>query len=197
MKTLLARTAIILLFSISSLLAQTQFVVAVKEQKDCKVSDGKIWDIEIGEVFPFLRFISRSEMNGGQPDPSDHEFSLLKFDNTTILAPSSCFQPVPDKDVLLATATYKKMLDQDRVDREAFEKRQTQSLAPRFGGLPNTPSVTSRKSDRARMEQAVWQSGIMPSLYQARKLSDEELGKMYPQALQILETRKLQNSLQR
>lgn len=47
------------------------------------------------------------------------------------------------------------------------------------------------KSERARMEQAVWQSGLARSLYIARQMPDDQLTQLFPQALQIIELRNL------
>jgi hypothetical protein len=225
---IICRVSLFVFLSVSGLLAQNQFWVAVSDQKECTMSDGGVWNVEIGDVFLFIDYVSSSEIKGG-PETNDKEFVGLQVDDKIIIAPTKCFQVVPDKDIMLATAEYRKLVEKVRAKNAvAYDQILDQiraapapqeappqtapkqlentlgygpeikqeALAERFGGLPDKPIITSEKSDRTRKQRAIWESGLVRSLPAARQLSDEELDDLYPQALQILETRKLRKSLQ-
>ncbi len=56
--------------------------------------------------------------------------------------------------------------------------------------------VTSR-SERVKMERAVWEAGLVRSLSLARDISNDDLSLLYPQALQIIQLKNIQSSLPR
>lgn len=212
---------ILALFPSISTVAQTQYSVAIKQQEVCKLTDGSGWKLEIGEVFPFIRFVSRSELTGGQPDQNDHEFSLLQIDDKMLLAPSSCLQAVPESQIAVAAMNYKKLVDQYRQvlsantaassaqsmqqaaqamqiinSMQESSNRQLQQqmdLLNSMGSRKGGGSVNSNRSDRAKMEQTLFNAGLARSLYVARQMSDDELARLYPQALQIIELKQLNN----
>lgn len=77
------------------------------------------------------------------------------------------------------------------VSREEIENTVEQV---RKGTLGKEKSSISR-SERSKMEYAVCNAGLTSSLYVARRMPDDDLSALYPQALQIIELRNIRNSI--
>lgn len=60
----------------------------------------------------------------------------------------------------------------------------------------NTRSTsTISRSERSKMEYAIFNAGLSRSLYVARRMSDSELSSLYPQALQIIQQKNINNNI--
>jgi hypothetical protein len=114
MKTLFTKTIFLLLTVLVH--ASPEYVVAVKGQQGLKLSDGNGWTLELGEVFPFIRWVSVSELRGEAPDPSDKSAALVQMDDLTLIVPSACIQQVEDKDLAAAAMNYRQIVQAHRAE---------------------------------------------------------------------------------
>jgi len=85
--------------------APVTFVMAVKECKAARTSAPPRWDVDIGEVFPFVRKMTAAEYTGGA-DNSDTTYCVVKMDDKFIYIPAECLVAVPAADLVTAATHY-------------------------------------------------------------------------------------------
>lgn len=107
---------------------EVQFAAVVREQSEApSTTASNVWNLEIGEVFPLVRYISQSEYAGGQPVADDHTYSLLKIADCLIIARTENLALVPQSDIATAAQTHRKIVE----DYKAMLARVAQRDQPR------------------------------------------------------------------
>ena len=91
--------------------ATSPVFVVVVSANDAPLSDGKVRRMEIGDTLPFLRFVSDSELKGGDPDPADKKWSILQFGGLWLACPSNTLRPVPEQDIPKAALSYRGLVE--------------------------------------------------------------------------------------
>jgi hypothetical protein len=92
-------------FVIQSPAQDAPFIVAVKAVQNPK-SNEPAWRIDIGEVYKFVRYVSRTEYQGLAPDANDKTYAMVQMDKVTVIAPADTFAAVPEKDLAQAAMKY-------------------------------------------------------------------------------------------
>lgn len=161
MKTLFTLCALFLAV-VTDAAAQTQFYIVTKEKSNLKTSDGAVWDLELGEVFPFVRWVSASELKGLAANPADKSYALLQMDNLTLIVPSQNVRPVEEKDVAAAAMTYRQIVQESRANRQV----ENAEIAAR-------PSLSD--NDRFKMLRTLKNANIISSIRGNEHLSDEKI----------------------
>jgi hypothetical protein len=157
---ILALLASLVLSAVAQAQSETRFYVVVKEQPNLQTSDGEIWNLELGEAFPFIRWVSKAELAGREVDPSDKSFALLQIDDRTIVVPSENIQLVEQKDMASAAMTYRQMVQESR----AFRKNN-----------PNPPAARLSNIERIKILRQLKAADLISGIRANQDLSDEQL----------------------
>ena len=106
--------------------ATSPVFAVVVSVNDAVLSDGKLRRMEIGDTLPFLQFVSDSELNGGDPDPTDKKWSILQFGDLRVACPSNTLRQVPEEDVPKAALNYRNLVEASKP--KAAEKVNVQDV---------------------------------------------------------------------
>jgi hypothetical protein len=106
--------------------ATSPVFVVVVSVNDAPLSNGKLRRMEIGDTLPFLRFVSDSELKGGDPDPADKKWSILQFGELWLACPSNTLRPIPEEDIPKAALNYRGLVEASK--SKAAEKVNVQDV---------------------------------------------------------------------
>ncbi len=151
-----------------------QFVVAVREENDVYFTGKNKWKLEIGETFPFVRYMSVSEFNGGTPDHQDKTYSVLKMDGSVLITRSSNIAFVSEADVPSAAMKHQAIVQASRdydARANASANRPQEAATHRIiqGSGPIRPGTVYRDSNGR-----VAKSFEPGKVYHRRAVSDAE-----------------------
>lgn len=152
------------------------YLVAVKGMDGLLLSDGKrTWNLEVGEVFPFVRFVSASELKGGFRNPADTKYVLVQIDDQTFVAPTACFTKVEASQLASAAMAYRKIVLANREQ--------------------SAPTVQLSKTRRSSMLKALRSAGLISTLKDGDSISDEQLIALYEKVEADLRLRNIESLL--
>ncbi len=161
--------------------------------------------LEVGEVFPFIRYVSAAEVRGGAATPNDKTYALLKMDDKTLVVPSISVRLVEQRDIPAAAMAYRQIVQQSRDQAAKFMQdanealqlyKGLQELTGRGGGAGGLGTGLS-KNDRFRMLSVLREAKIISSIRHAEQMSDAEITRLYQQALEQQRLRNIENELRR
>lgn len=120
------------------------YLIAVKANDTPKTNSDE-WILEVGEVYKFIRFLSRAEYQGTSGPTNDRSYVVVRMDDVFIAESVTAFK-IPD-DLIAAEARYTALLEQKRREDEKW----AQEIAAYYGD-----KVDDVRNDirRVRKEQA-------------------------------------------
>jgi hypothetical protein len=149
--------------------AEPQYAVVIQDETNLRLSNGGGWMLETGEAFPFIRWLSATEFQGGIVDPNDRTYALLRMDDKTLVVPSRRIRLVDPSGLAAAAMTYGQIVNESR-KLSAF----TQEKAfPRHG----QPAATSEPT-LAQMQQIL---ELYTKLQQLNNTQDQQFVDMIQQ----------------
>jgi len=146
------------------------FLVAIKGEQNVRstvTTANSGWDIEIGEVYQFVRGMSASEYNGG-PSGDDNTYVVIQIGNVQAVAPAVDFLPVAEKDMVEAAMKYNDEVAQDRQTQQT-----AQSAAP--VGLHHAFSDPKIEARYEQIAQGLIAKGIDPTQQAVMAILQPEL----------------------
>lgn len=176
--------------------AETQYFVAIQEKSDLKLSDGSSWTLEVGEVFPFVRWVSASEARGQVAISGDRSYALVQMDDKTLVVPSACMRAVPEKDIATAAMTYRQIVQQSRENNaasNAVAQQMLLNMLKQQQAMLVAPNTGLSDTDRLKMLRALKNADLITSIRASEHLSDEEIIRLMGIYEQRQEQQRLRN----
>lgn len=133
-----------LLLSVTTGLADSPiFLVAIKAEQNAKSTEPASmggWNVEIGEVYQFLRTVSASEYNGGKPG-TDATYVAVAVDDIAVFSRADNFVRVADKDIAQAAMKYNQEVAQNRQMERDSAAQEAQAQQPQRLYRDDDPQV--------------------------------------------------------
>lgn len=106
-----------------------KYVRATRSIQNVKTTLGEGWDLDLGEVYPFVRYMTQREYDsdGRVPDSdtTDKSYVVLQMDNGVVVVPADAVEALPKTDAAIAAAERKyeaEVRQKKRLDQQAQQQ---------------------------------------------------------------------------
>ncbi len=158
------------MFAQEPALKEGQFLVAIRSDDSPRSSSN--WKVVVGEVYQFVRYMSRNEFLGNQLSFRDHEYFVLRVGDVLVASAATNFAPVPEKDVAAAAMIYGK-----EVAAESAGATSSNETAP-----SSSQNTGLSKNDRTRMLYLLRAQHVISSIRKGEQMPDSQLLSLYQTA---------------